>query len=70
MKIARVQEEYGVSVGTNFWFSVPEHPGALSDQCVARMCNVVDFKANVVNATAFVALQETTNRRIIAQWLQ
>src|SRR5258708_11632074 len=69
-EILGVQEENRLSVGTDLRLAVAEHPRAFDAKLVASGKQILDLIAEMVHATARVAVEIAAHRRIGAEGLQ
>jgi hypothetical protein len=62
-----VQEQHRLAMGSGLRLAGAEHPGARRLKTVAGGEDVVDLVADVVNAARGVLVEETLDRRVMAQ---
>src|SRR5215469_12819940 len=65
-----MEKEHRLAVRPGFRRAVAEHTGPFPAELVARLQDIVDLIAQMMNAAVRVALEEPCNRRIRAEWLQ
>src|SRR5262249_17410307 len=69
-EVLGMEEQHRLAVRAGLRRAVAEHAGALPPEPVARRQDVIDLVAQMVDAAVRVALEESRDRRILAERLE